>query len=96
MSRIKLSRKYFIGKNRPGIWSSVYAYKPQSEKIYTKRGEIFAAISLEGPKDFDLATTGNLLLDNFHEAFFENKKDTILVALEKAVISVQQRLSILI
>ncbi len=93
---IKLSRKYFIGKSKPGRWSSVYAYKPHNEEIFNKRAEIFAVTSLKGPKDFDVATAGNLLLDHFHETYFENSKDTVLIALEKAVLSTQKRLLTLI
>ncbi len=96
MDKYKLTRKYFIGKNKPGVWASVYAYRPHSEEFFQKRGEIFAVITLKGPKDFDTATAGNLLLDNFHESYFENEKDSPLVALEKAVMSTERRLIALI
>jgi len=81
-----IQKKYFIGKSKPGTWSSVYTYKPSSQSIRDKRGEIFAAISLEGPKDYGLPTVGNMLLDKFHESYFENAQDTPLISLEKAAI----------
>ena len=79
-----IQKKYFIGKSKPGTWSSVYTYKPSSQSIKDKRGEIFAAICLEGPKDYGLPTVGNMLLDKFHETYFENAQDTPLISLEKA------------
>lgn len=81
-----IQKKYFIGKSKPGTWSSVYTYKPSSLSIREKRGEIFASICLEGPKDYGLPTVGNMLLDKFHESYFENANDTCLIALEKAAV----------
>ena len=81
-----IQKKYFIGKSKPGTWSSVYTYKPSSQSIRDKRGEIFAAICLGGPKDYGLPTVGNMLLDKFHESYFENAQDTPLISLEKAAI----------
>jgi len=79
-----IQKKYFIGKSKHGIWSSVYTYKPSSLEVRKLRGEIFAVICLQGPKDYDLPTVGNMLLDKFHETYFENKNDSCLLALEKA------------
>jgi hypothetical protein len=81
-----IQKKYFIGKSTSGVWSSVYTYKPQSREIRETHGEIFATICLKGPKDFSLPTAGNMLLDRFHEAYFENKTDKVLIALEKALL----------
>jgi hypothetical protein len=79
-----IQKKYFIGKSKPGTWSSVYNYKPSSQIIRDKRGEVFASICLEGPKDYGLPTVGNMLLDKFHETYFENAQDSPLISLEKA------------
>lgn len=81
-----IQRKYFIGKSIPGVWSSVYEYKPQSSEIRNTHGQIFAAICLKGPKEFSLPTAGNMLLDRFHEVYFENKEDKTLISLEKALL----------
>jgi hypothetical protein len=81
----RLYKKYFIGKSKPGHWSSVYVYKPLNSAIKVKRGEIFAIISLSGPDTFAVSTAGNLILDNLHESYFENSNDSALIALEKAV-----------
>jgi hypothetical protein len=81
----RIYKKYFIGRAKPGEWSSVYAYKPHNHEILVKRGEIFAVISLTGPESFAVSTAGNLILDNLHEMYFENKEDTPLISLEKAV-----------
>ncbi len=86
MSEALIQKKYFIGTSSKDTWSSVYAYKPQNPEYREKRGEVFAAIQLKGPENFSLGTAGGLLLDRFHEAYFENEKDTVIVALEKALI----------
>lgn len=89
----KISKKYFIGKSvEKGRWASVYTYKPNSDEIYQTRGEIFAAISLSAPAEFNATTAGNLILDYFHETYFENQKDTTLGALEKAVTATSKHL----
>ena len=80
----RIYKKYFIGKFAPGFWASVYAYKPHSHEIKIRRGEIFAVITLSGPETFAVNTAGNLLLDNFHETYFEDATDNALAALEKA------------
>ena len=87
-----VQKKYFIGDNKPGIWSSVYAYKPHNPEFLKKRGEIFAAVTLTGPTTFNVATAGNLLLDHLHETYFENQGDTVLMALEKAILSINKHL----
>lgn len=89
---MKIQKKYFVGKNKPGVWASVYAYKPNSDDIFQKRGEIFAAVLLEGPKDFESSIAGNLLLDLLHETYFESEKESVLEALEDAVRAVKNRL----
>jgi len=81
----RIYKKYYIGKSKPGFWASVYVYKPHSHDIRITRGEIFAVISLSGPDTFAVSTAGNLILDNFHETYFENRTDSALIALEKAV-----------
>ncbi|MBN1916235.1 hypothetical protein JW796_04640 [Candidatus Dojkabacteria bacterium] len=96
MDKFTLARKYFIGKNKPGVWASVYSYRPQGESVFERRGEIFAVITLRGPEDFDTSTAGNLLLDHFHENYFENEKDSVLISLEKAVMGMERRLMTLI
>jgi ABC-type cobalt transport system substrate-binding protein len=82
----QIYKKYFIGKTKPGEWSSVYTYKPHNPAIKNLRGEIFACVSIKGPKDFSVSTAGNLLLDKLHESYFENHTDKTLTALEKAVL----------
>lgn len=89
---MKVQKRYFVGKNKSGIWASVYAYKPNSDEIFEKRGEIFAAILIEGPKEFDSSVVGNLLLDILHETYFESKSDSTLEALEEAVRATKNRL----
>lgn len=93
---MKLNKRYFVGKNKPGIWASVYAYKPNNDEIFKERGEIFAAAFLEGPKDFDASIAGNLLLDILHETYFESEERSTLGALEEAVKAVQNRLMSLV
>ena len=78
-------KKYFIGKLKSGQWSSVYAYKPHNYDVRSRRGEIFAVITLTGPESFAVSTAGNLILDNLHEIYFENTDDPPMIALEKAV-----------
>ena len=73
MSEALIQKKYFIGTSSKDSWSSVYAYKPQNPEYREKRGEVFAAIQLKGPENFSLGTAGGLLLDRFHEAYFENE-----------------------
>lgn len=87
-----IQKKYFIGSTKPGSWSSVYTYKPHNPEFYKKRGEIFATISLKSPVTFNVATAGNLLLDHLHETYFENDTDSVIVALEKAVTSINKYL----
>ena len=86
MSEALIQKKYFIGTSSKSTWCSVYTYRPQNPEYRKKRGEVFAAIQLKGPEDFSLGTAGGLLLDRFHEAYFENEKDSIIVSLEKALI----------
>lgn len=93
---MKVQKRYFVGKNKPGIWASVYTYKPSSEKIFSARGEIFAAILIEGPKEFDSSVVGNLLLDILHESYFESAADSTLEALEEAVKATKNRLLTLV
>ena len=87
-----IQKKYFIGKSKLGMWSSLYTYKPTSLEVRQLRGEIFAVICLQGPKNYDLPTVGNMLLDKFHETYFENRTDSSLVALEKANIGLSKYL----
>lgn len=81
-----IQKKYFSGRSEPGVWSSIYTYKPQNLDLRKVRGEIFAVICLRGPEEFDLAVAGNMLLDRMHETYFENRKDSTLIALEKALL----------
>jgi hypothetical protein len=92
-----ITKKYFIGRTlKSGKWSSVYTYKPQNPQILRDRGQIFATISLESHEDFSITTAGNLILDFFHEAYFDNSEDLPFVALEKAIISTSKYLQMLI
>ncbi len=88
----KIVKKYFIGTSLPHKWASVYDYRPQSQEILEKKGEIFAVVSLIAPKKFNSITAGSLLLDNFHEAYFESKKDSVIAALRVAFTATQDRL----
>ncbi len=87
-----LQKKYFVGKNKPGVWASVYAYKPNNPEVFAKKGEIFASIIISGPKEFDSSVAGNLLLDILHETYFEAESDQVLEALEEAVRYTKSRL----
>lgn len=81
-----ITKKYFIGKSsRTDEWASVYTYKPHSSEMKALRGEVFATISLKGPKDFSTSTAGNFLLDYFHESYFESDKENALEALNDSV-----------
>ncbi len=93
---MKIEKRYFVGKNKPGVWASIYAYKPTDKNLFNKKGEIFAAIVIEGPRDFDSSIAGNLVLDILHETYFESKKDFVLESLEEAVKAGQRRLLSLI
>ncbi|MBN1332108.1 hypothetical protein JW978_04535 [Candidatus Dojkabacteria bacterium] len=93
---MKIQKKYFVGKNRPGVWASVYAYRPNDAELLSRRGEIFAAVLLEGPKEFESSIAGNLLLDILHETYFESTKKSTLEALEEAVRAVKNRLMSLV
>ncbi|HOY46168.1 MAG TPA: hypothetical protein PKU95_00870 [Candidatus Dojkabacteria bacterium] len=86
MNEALIQKKYFIGRSKKGVWSTVYTYKPHNSDLRRIRGEIFAVILLRGPEDFSLGTAGGLLLDRFHEAYFENRTDSTLIALEKACV----------
>jgi DNA-binding beta-propeller fold protein YncE len=86
MNEALIQKKYYIGRSQKGVWSTVYTYKPHNSELRKIRGEIFAVILLRGPDDFSLGTAGGLLLDRFHEAYFDNRSDTTLIALEKASI----------
>lgn len=89
---MSIQKKYFVGKNKPGVWASVYAYKPNDDEIFQKRGEIFAATIIEGPKEFDSSVAGNLILDILHEAYFESEADSVMEALEESVKASKNRL----
>ncbi len=88
----EVQKKYYIGDSKPGSWSSVYAYRPHNPAILKSHGEIFAVVALTGPATFNVATAGNLLLDHLHETYFENQSDSTLIALEKAMISINKHL----
>jgi hypothetical protein len=88
----EVQKKYYIGDSKPGSWSSVYAYRPHNPEILKSHGEIFAVIALTGPASFNVATAGNLLLDHLHETYFENQSDSTLIALEKAMVSINKHL----
>ncbi len=89
----RIEKKYYIGASKNGRWSSVYTYKPRNEHFFGEKGEIFATISLEGPRAFNSSTAGNLLLDYLHESYFEGEESSPLLCLEKAVIGTAKKLS---
>lgn len=91
--RYRLEKKYFIGDALPHKWTSVYNYKPVSEDRFVDKGEVFAIISLYASSGFNAMTAGNLLIDCFHETYFESKKQQITGALSEAITAVQDRLS---
>lgn len=92
MSFQNIEKKYYIGPAREGSWSSVYTYKPRNENIFLEKGEIFAVISLQGPLGFNASTAGSLLLDHFHETYFEGQESSPLLCLEKAFVSTVRKL----
>ncbi len=89
----KINFKYFIGDSLPHKWVSVYNYKPQSAEILEQKGEVFAVFSLFAPEGFNSATAGNLLIDYFHEQYFESKKESVIASLEVAIGAVRDRLT---
>jgi hypothetical protein len=88
----RISSKYFIGDSLPHKWSSVYNYKPQSPEIFATKGEVYAVFNLYAAEGFNATTAGNLLVDQFHETYFESKKESILEAVESALLAVSDRL----
>src|SRR5690349_20111145 len=93
MKQRKIQSKYYIGDALGHVWSSVYNYKPQSDETLEKKGEVYAVFSISAPEDFYAATAGNLLVDVFHESYFESKKESVLEAAEAAITSVRDRLT---
>ncbi len=91
----RITAKYFIGDSKKNKWASVYTYKPQSPEIFNEKGEVFSVISLnaEDEEDFDSINAGNLLLDRFHESYFESKKESVLEAITSAITSVRDLLT---
>ncbi|MFW5702445.1 MAG: hypothetical protein ACOCXP_00575 [Candidatus Dojkabacteria bacterium] len=88
----RISKKYFIGKSSSSEWASVYHYQPTDEQIFAEKGELFAVISLLSPKGFNAPTAGNLVLDAFHEAYFESRKEKLTEAISEAVSAARERL----
>lgn len=89
--------KFHIGKEiRKGYLASVYNYRPRNEEILSRKGEVFAVLRLKTHPDFDLLTAGGILLDYFHETYFEMRESSTLLALEKTVISSGNHLAKLI
>ncbi len=89
--------KFHIGKEiRKGYLASVYNYRPRNEEILARKGEVFAVLRLKTHPDFDLMTAGGILLDFFHETYFEMRESSTLMALEKTVISSGKHLAKLI
>ncbi|MCA9383242.1 hypothetical protein KC909_02650 [Candidatus Dojkabacteria bacterium] len=96
MTSRNISKKYFIGKSATnGKWASVYTYKPNNDALKDIRGHIFATIALNGPETFATATAGNMILDYFHETYFEHPAEKTLDALEKSVIATSKHLQLL-
>jgi hypothetical protein len=94
LPRKKIVKKYFIGDATTNEWSTVYNYRPNSEEKIKQRGEISAVISLfSKSKQFSAVTAGNLIVDRFHEAYFESKKSQVTEALSEAIRAAQTRLT---
>ena len=92
-----VSRKFYFSKEiQKGYLSTVYNYKPRNENILARKGEVFAVLRLKSDPDFDLITAGGILLDYFHETYFEIQESSTLLALEKTVISSSKHLAKLI
>lgn len=93
----QVSNKYYIPKQvKKGHWVSVYNYRPKNESILSKKGEVFAVLSLRSDPKFDLITAGGIFLDFFHETYFEIQEASTLTALEKTVKSSGKHLEKLI
>ncbi|HEX9804192.1 MAG TPA: hypothetical protein VGA67_00770, partial [Candidatus Dojkabacteria bacterium] len=88
-----IEKKFYIGASSMGTWASVYTYKPKNEHILEEKGEVFAVITLKGPRSFNASTAGNLLLDFFHESYFEGDHSSSLICLEKAAINTAKKLA---
>lgn len=82
----------FAGNPRKSEWASVYAYTPEAPAIFKSKGEIFAVLSLAGPNTFDASQTGNFLLDELHESYFEAETTDNIKALQSAINNVKKRL----
>ena len=92
-----IKSKFYFGKNpKKGYFASVYNYRPRNESILEKKGEIFAVLRLRTDPDFDIMTAGGILLDYFHETYFEIQEKSAMLALEKTVISSSKHLAKLI
>lgn len=92
-----VSRKFYFSKDiQKGFLATVYNYKPRNENILARKGEVFAVLRLKSDPDFDLITAGGILLDYFHETYFEIQESSTLLALEKTVISSSKHLAKLI
>jgi hypothetical protein len=92
-----VSRKFYFSKEiQKGYLATVYNYKPRNENILARKGEVFAVLRLKSDPGFDLITAGGILLDYFHETYFEIQESSTLLALEKTVISSSKHLAKLI
>lgn len=92
-----VSRKFYFSKEiQKGYLATVYNYKPRNENILARKGEVFAVLRLKSDPGFDLITAGGILLDYFHETYFEIQEASTLLALEKTVISSSKHLAKLI
>jgi hypothetical protein len=92
-----IKSKFYFGKDsKKGYFASVYTYRPRNENILERKGEIFAVLRLRTDPDFDLMTAGGILLDYFHETYFEIQEKSPMLALEKTVISSSKHLAKLI
>lgn len=89
----KLQSKYFVGDSLDSKWASVYGYKPQSAEIFAAKGEVFAVFKLVTTGGFNAVTAGNLLVDQFHESYFESKKEGVVEALTDAITATTDRLT---
>lgn len=77
---------------QPGNWTRALVYEPTDKKTLSLRGKLFVVATLSGPKAFDLALAGKVVLDTLHEEYYSLPEGSPLQALEKALVAAHHRL----
>jgi hypothetical protein len=78
-------------------WSGVFGYKPETETLVRRYGEMFAVMSIGSEVDFDLSKISGLLFDELQQSYFDDNIDKIdLNTFEKALIKVKSRIDMIL